>query len=882
MEKITKVINGEYDNHFLPFLWIHGESHEIIKDYLEKIAKTGIKSVCIESRPYEKFLEEQWWSDLSFIIKECKRLDMSFWILDDKHFPTGYAAGAMEDQQSHLQKLFLAVKSLDFVGPRNNGEILLDWLISERPNIMNVGTENSSLALDSSLEKNELLGIFAAKKISYNEIDEKTIIDLSSLVNNHTLFWDVPEGEWTVFALFTTTEGGEVATSGYLNPLIKESTQVLIDTVYEPHYEHFHKEFGQTIRGFFSDEPRFGNIKGPDASIGRLEMPLPWRMAMEIELAEKMRISQVSILTKLLLLFVGTSQEAHEIRYHYMDLVSRLYSENFSEVIGSWCQKRNIEYIGHVIEDNNAHARLGYGAGHFFRSMSGQHMSGIDVVLHQLMPRQNNGLFKSYTSNGWDGEFFTYGLAKMGSSLGQMDSLKQGRTMCELYGAYGWSEGLRFMKWLTDHMLVNGVNYFVPHAFTMKDFPDPDCPPHFYGHGHNIQFPYMDKLVDYTNRVSTLLSDGEYTSSIGLLYHGEAEWSGEYMLFQKPARVLSENQIGFTVLSADMLMDETLIGDSNFIINGSVFHTLVVPFAQRLPFKLLNQLNELAKHGVAVIFIDDYPTETSENIFDKELFEKIKSRCITSSLVELVLHLGEDVDQLKVSNFSPYLRYYHYTHNDGEIFMLFNEDMYQPLELDAVFPTKKNLLVYDPLKNCIKTPEVVAKHYHISLDRGETIILYTDNDYAEVFFQDKEFLNETSLNKQNWSVEVVTGYGIPEKRLWSFNSLPNLSRLSEFSDFSGELIYETTFDSVGEKMFLSITDASEIVTVRLNGKEVGTRIAYPYCFDLTNYLEKGNNKLEIAIINNLGRYMKDYLSQYLFLDPVGISGDVILLYNEKS
>lgn len=66
--------------------------------------------------------------------------------------------------------------------------------------------------------------------------------------------------------------------------------------------------------------------------------------------------------------------------------------------------------------------------------------------------------------------------------------LKKGRALCEVFGAYGWAEGLKLMKWLLDHMLVNGINYFVPHAFSMKDFPDPDCPPHFYARGMNPQF----------------------------------------------------------------------------------------------------------------------------------------------------------------------------------------------------------------------------------------------------------------------------------------------------------------------------------------------------------------------------------------------------------
>lgn len=36
------------------------------------------------------------------------------------------------------------------------------------------------------------------------------------------------------------------------------------------------------------------------------------------------------------------------------------------------------------------------------------------------------------------------------------------------YGAFGWAEGIPMMKYLTDHMLVNGINYFVPHAFSPR------------------------------------------------------------------------------------------------------------------------------------------------------------------------------------------------------------------------------------------------------------------------------------------------------------------------------------------------------------------------------------------------------------------------------
>ena len=31
------------------------------------------------------------------------------------------------------------------------------------------------------------------------------------------------------------------------------------------------------------------------------------------------------------------------------------------------------------------------------------------------------------------------------------------------------------MKWIADHMLVRGINWFTPHAFSMAPFPDWDC-----------------------------------------------------------------------------------------------------------------------------------------------------------------------------------------------------------------------------------------------------------------------------------------------------------------------------------------------------------------------------------------------------------------------
>ena len=86
----------ERESRLAPFFWLHGESEDILREELEAIYNSGIRAVCLESRTHEEFGEDRWFSDVRFILNECKKRNMKVWILDDKHFPSGYAAGALE------------------------------------------------------------------------------------------------------------------------------------------------------------------------------------------------------------------------------------------------------------------------------------------------------------------------------------------------------------------------------------------------------------------------------------------------------------------------------------------------------------------------------------------------------------------------------------------------------------------------------------------------------------------------------------------------------------------------------------------------------------------------------------------------------------------
>ena len=45
-------------NSLYPFFWQHGEDHQVLETYMEKISESGMGGVCIEARPHPEFVKE--------------------------------------------------------------------------------------------------------------------------------------------------------------------------------------------------------------------------------------------------------------------------------------------------------------------------------------------------------------------------------------------------------------------------------------------------------------------------------------------------------------------------------------------------------------------------------------------------------------------------------------------------------------------------------------------------------------------------------------------------------------------------------------------------------------------------------------------------------
>lgn len=878
---ISNLLENKYDNHIAPFFWQHGEDESVLREYMHVIYDSGIGAVCIESRPHPDFCGEKWWADMDVILDEARKRDMKVWILDDSHFPTGYANGALEHTSEDLCRQGICYEGKTVKGNGKKVSIRVSRFLKKKNERSSLLGTLTGLGKKSRVFSEDIL--LSATAIRQDKQEKE--IDLTSFVQNGKLEWEAPQGTWRIGLCKLSRNCG--AHRNYINMMNPDSCRKLIDAVYEPHFAHYADEFGKTIAGFFSDEPELGNGALYSNELLGSDQDLPWCHTLEPMLEEDLGTDWKNCMPYLWESDLDSGRTAR-IRYAYMDAVTNQVKIAFSEQLGEWCRAHGVEYIGHVVEDNNSHARTGASLGHYFRGLAGQDMAGIDDIGGQVMPQGEDGPDTFMRFMKRDGEFYHYILGKLGSSLAAIDPRKQGRTICEIFGNYGWAEGLRLERFLADHFMVKGVNNFVPHAFSPKAFPDPDCPPHFYAHGHNPQYRHFRSLMEYMNRVCTLISGGTHTAPVALLYHGEAEWTGVAMLMQKPARELLDAQIDFDIIATDVFRDREYHRTDlsvEFRVNTQVYRALVIPYAQFISPVLAETIRKLSEIDVPVIFLDRLP----EGFYEGEAYDpEILKHCIVMPVERLARYLqDEGIAEIRIYPKNDRIRYLHYR-KEKDIFYFINEGT-EKYYGNIMLPYSGPVYVYHAWDN---TLEQVDWHE----DGGKCIVKMELEPYQSciVVFDEAE---ESILRKplqcaeqsgkevyftKEWYRSICESKRYPEFAYRKQVTLPD-DLAVEMPKFSGWVRYENQIELHGVKrIVLAVTDAYEGVEVFVNGVSAGVQVVPTYRFDITKLAHDGINDIVIEVSTTLEREraaaknksVTERLMQNKMMAPTGIVGTV--------
>lgn len=839
MKSLSSIMNEQGGNYVAPFLWLHNEDDSLIVKELHRIHDCGIGAVCIESRTHEEFCRDDWWSDVRLILDTCKSLGMKLWILDDKHFPSGYANGIFEKEENkHMRAVCVRARRIDIAGPVTSGCVLADEF--------------------KELPDDCLLGAIALRRTKDGKVFDGSYIDISENYSHGRYYFDLPEGIWAIVLLIKSQADLRPSRRTYANPLCPEATDAYIKEVYEEHYKRFEKDFGDTLLGFFSDEPAFHNYNGKKNAIVSMGDPFagyPWHHTLMQTFEEQYGDAARAMLCRL---WYDFEDHSHCIvRESYMNTVTKLYSENFNKRIGKWCEAHGVMYIGHVIEDNSAHRATGYGAGHYFRALAGQHMSGVDIVLHQILPGLTEVANTGHVSYlEMDNKLFHYIVGKLGSSAAHIDPLKKGRAMCEIFGAFGWAEDTEFMKFLVDHFLVRGINYFVPHAFSPKEN-DTDCPPNFYNTGKNPQYKYFGMLMNYMNRMCALTDGAIHVPTCAVVYDAEASWATKDFTDNRDiCKALYDAQLDYDLVPFDRLDD---ISEDGYI-NGEYYPVILLPYSSYYSATNLKKLERL----------------------------KDRVRCVGEQGIDgfgcvgldRLVEYMEKYRDITVSGDTEYLRYSHYDRKGEQCYLLSTEGVKKAfVTLQVCGFAGGEYLVWDAFENKAERRYSEDGTISLTLYPNNLLVLIIGSELAtnhgRLIYQVDD---ATYALRAEWNVELCRECELPNYTPYkTMTDLRSITAPDELPDFTGNIRYtaSVTLDPAKHTV-LDLGLVGQTAEVRLNGKYVGTRIFAPYRFDISKAAREGENMIEITVTNTCVYEQRDKFSRFMLIKPSGLLGPVKL------
>ncbi len=527
-----------------PLFWLHGtESEEKLRHYVQKIAESGNGSFTAESRPHKDWLGPGWYRDLGISLDAARTHNLKMWIFDEKWWPSGEVGGNVPRKYTS-RKLELEKTSV------RTGRIQVQ------------------------VPEEQFVAVLAGKRNGKGIIGE-SLVNLTDRVDSGTLSWNVPEENWTLLT-FTWTPGTNYRGTYQVDGLRPEAVEWYLQTVYQPHFDHFPDAHGNTIPGYFYDEPATPGDWGPAVRKELNRRGVDWKdaiVAWTDQLADPER--QVAM------------------KYQFQDAKAEAWGRTLYGGLTEWAHEHEVRSIGHFLEHNHEYLDMGKCAGNMFQLQKYSDMGGIDLVIDQMYPGERpDGIYQT---------------PKLASSISHVYDAPNDLAMVEIFGGYHQDLTYPQMKWLTDQMQVRGVNFMITHAFNPKSPYDTDHPPYFYNSGHEPRFPLYRVWANYTNRLSTLLTGGRHVAPVAFLFVGNSYHVGDAQTPERMTSALQDALLDSDWVPYDAFEEKMTLDGETLHLNEEKYRVLVVPSAEVIPYGTLKKAVRFFRNGGVVVGYGQLP-----------------------------------------------------------------------------------------------------------------------------------------------------------------------------------------------------------------------------------------------------------------------------------
>jgi len=184
----------------------------------------------------QRYLSEEYFELFTFAVEEAKKLGMRVWVYDDWSWPSGLAGGVINEE--YPQYLMTACRVYRYDVPA-----------------------------EKSAER-ELVRTLPVGRVIRAEAERASDgqrIDLEHCCDDTSLRWTAPDGDWRVYLALVTPLQHVIDPTcssrwgnwlpGYLDVMNPDAVAKFIELCYDAHYQRVPEHYGNTVRGYFTDEP---------------------------------------------------------------------------------------------------------------------------------------------------------------------------------------------------------------------------------------------------------------------------------------------------------------------------------------------------------------------------------------------------------------------------------------------------------------------------------------------------------------------------------------------------------------------------------------------------------------------------------------------------
>lgn len=327
---------------------------------------------------------------------------------------------------------------------------------------------------------------------------------------------------------------------------------------------------------------------------------------------------------------------------------------------------------------------------------------------------------------------------------------------------------------------------------------------------------------------------------------------------------------------------------------GAVYSAVVVPALDGLAPVVLDALLEFAKAGVRIVFVDQLPHRSSSlnnpAVADATVRQGVTALQAAGAVVAPASGLAPTLTKLGapsnvIFHGKPCL--FIEKRRGSETLFVFHNTAATPLALDCTVKARGYPTRLDPFTgnrtgmDASRTDTGTQLKVEVGPGEAAFILFGTDHIAPAKSFA----VMATKPGPDTWSLSVL-GHGHRGRTVETARAdftAQDLSTVADFSDFSGEAVYSTSFSVEGAwlrphaKVLLDLGTVHDIVRVQVNGIACGTLIAPPFQVDITRTLKLGANALVVRVFNGPNNAMMDPKLpglKNLTLKPSGLIGPV--------